>query len=75
MKELSKLYKPFRITSICRQDIIDRGYPKEEVLDLKDEDMEYIAQKIESGIMEDFWLALDIIMEEKFFLKRSPRKE
>lgn len=72
-KKENSLLKPFPITSVCRQDIIDAGYSKEEVEKLTDSDMEFIASKIEDGVMESFWIALDIIMENGFFLRKNAK--
>ena len=69
-KDYEKLNKPFTITSICRADIVNQGYSEKEVMNLTDSDMEYIAKKIADGIMEEFWTCLDIIMEDKFQLRK-----
>ena len=56
----------FPITRICRQDLIIAGYNEKEVLELDDAEMSYIAEKIGDGVMNEFWTALDIVMEDRF---------
>jgi len=66
MTKQEKLNKMFPITRICRQDLIIAGYNEKEVLELDDAEMSYIAEKIGDGVMNEFWTALDIVMEDRF---------
>ncbi len=70
MKKAEK-EKPFTISSVCRQDLVDAGIPRELVARLSDEDMEAIARRmgelyVEYGsFWEDIPTALESVQEKR----------
>ena len=65
------LDKMFPITSICRADLIHARYKKQDVLKLTDDQMNMVASKLSDGMMDDFWIVLKYIAEEKLGLKKG----
>lgn len=55
------MYKPFPLTSVCREDLQSHGY---DVSHVSDETMEELAHKMGEAIMNEFWQDLDIIAED-----------
>ena len=61
-KKEIRMKKPFQITSVCRQDIaIEKLMTEKEALKIKDDDMEYIADKMYYGM--DYWACLSTAVE------------
>ena len=65
-----ELYKDFKITSVCRADLVDAGFSETEVSQLDDADMTELASKMADAYCEIvFWIDLDIltraILDEK----------
>lgn len=56
--------KMFPLTSVCRDDILQAGFKRKYVEKLSDDDMVWLARKITDSIMEDYWLAIDVFMNE-----------
>jgi len=59
-----KLNKPFRILSICREDLIISGIKEKKAMKVSDADMEYIAEKMSDAFCEinSYWLTLDEVL-------------
>lgn len=54
--------KGYQITSMCRTDMLSRGFTKAEVSSLDESDMTYIARKMADAYCDCcFWLALEQI--------------
>ena len=70
MKKAEK-EKPFTITTVCRQDLVDAGIPRRIGASLSDEDMEAIARRmgelyVEYGsFWEDIPTALESVQEKR----------
>ena len=77
-KEVEKMYKAFKISSVCRIDIADK-YPKRFVNSLTDNDMEYIAEKMADAFSEVdiYWVALEYVCDEllKDYQKKHANKK
>ena len=65
------LNKMFPITALCRTDLIEAGYRKRDVLKLTDDQMDMVASKLANGMMDDFWIVLKYIAEERLGLKKG----
>lgn len=60
----------FKITSICREDLIGCGYKN--AYDLTDEQMTILAEKMENAYLENgFWTDLESCAEYYLGLKKS----
>ena len=60
-----KLTKPFKITSIAREDLIMAGFLTEDVKRIPDWKMERLADKMANAYLENsFWIDLKIIAED-----------
>ena len=60
--ERNNLDKEFKITSVCRADLEDRGF---DTSNITDEQMERLADKMCNDYLEQmFWTSLDIIAED-----------
>ena len=57
----NKMYKPFILTSICRQDLENEGYNTDKV---DNGMMEELANKMGNAYMSYFWQDLNIICNE-----------
>lgn len=66
-----KKFKDFQVCSICRADLIGLGYSEKKVMKLDDSDMQRLASKIGDSLMEDCWISLRIIAEERFNLTKK----
>ena len=59
----NKMHKPFEITSVCREDIVEKeGFTFAH--SLTDSEMQEISEVISNGIMDGFWGDLDIAVEK-----------
>lgn len=65
--------KSFVVLSICREDLIEEGYPKKEVEKLTDEQMNHLADKMGNAIMDSYWTALEIGAEYLLHLKKKKK--
>jgi hypothetical protein len=63
--------KPFPITSVCRADLEDCCTP-EQIAQLDDGDMAYLARKMADAYMQVFWDDLEIIVEHILKDKAKP---
>lgn len=60
--ERESLDKEFKITSVCRADLEDRGF---DVSNITDAQMEELAKRMCTDYLEQmFWISLDIIAED-----------
>ncbi len=64
MKKAEK-EKPFTITTVCRQDLVDAGIPPQVVAGLSDEDMTAIARRMGELYVEygAFWEDIPTALE------------
>ena len=63
--------KPFKITSICREDLRDQ-FSDEEIETLTDADMKHIASKMVDAYCENsFWIDMKIIVDQVLDDKKS----
>jgi len=75
-----EMLKPFPITSVCREDILARGYPKKFVEGLKDWEMEQLASKMADAFLDDlYWEVLcghcdSLMVGEGFKVDKGFRK-
>jgi hypothetical protein len=61
----------FPITSVCRDDLEDRGFDASGVTDAQ---METLASKMANVYMEgDYWVSLDILAEDYLGLERTEK--
>lgn len=58
-----KLYKPFKVSSVCRADLINDDRTEEFVLTISDGDMENIGYEMGDDMQEDYWDALEYAIE------------
>lgn len=77
MPKISKLYnekllKEYVVVSICRQDLINAGYEEKAVMDLTEEDMNWIADKMYIGF--DYLVSINYVCDNLMNLKRSNKK-
>jgi len=70
-KKQELLNKMFPITAVCREDLIEAGYEKKDILKLTDDNMNMVASKLADGMMDDFWIVLKYIAEERLGLKKG----
>lgn len=70
--ESDPMYMPFEITSICREDlkgVLDQDdkplLTDKEILKISDSNMECLAGKIADGVMDDFWVVLRTMIEDR----------
>ena len=56
-------YKPFPITSICREDLAEY-FTDRQIASLDDSDMARIADKLSDAYMKVFWTDMRIIVEQ-----------
>lgn len=63
--------RPFEITSICREDLREirnaddqQYFTDQEIINVSDERMRWLAGKIADGIMTDFWMILDDLRDD-----------
>jgi hypothetical protein len=64
--------KSFPITSVCREDLLQAGFKREDIAKLDDDDMTYLASKMADAYMNVFWIDLGIIAEE--IIERKTKK-
>ena len=65
--------KPFPITSICREDLI-QYFTEKQIASLSDTDMERIADKLSDAYMNVFWIDMQIIVEQMLEDKKEENK-
>jgi len=63
-KKIEVLNKEFKICSLCRDDLISSGYSEKKVMKLSDEKMNYIANRLGETLMENYWISLEIIVDD-----------
>jgi hypothetical protein len=64
--------KMFKITSVCRNDLLNAGFKQKQIDKLDDGDMEYIASEMaEAYCNEGFWTDLQIITDLLFEEKKG----
>ena len=68
--EIERMSKEFKITSVTREDLEDRGF---DTTDITDAQMEELARRMCDDYLEQmFWLSMDIIAED---IMEFPKKE
>ena len=79
IKKENKMYKPFPIISVCREDLVGeegwkKQYPKKFIDSLTDSDMKYIAGQMANSFcdMDTYWEALDDVCD--YLLKKYKKK-
>ena len=69
LAEIERMGKEFKITSVTRQDLEDRGF---DTTNITDAQMEELARRMCNDYLEQmFWLSMDIIAED---IMKFPKK-
>ena len=69
-KHYQFLQKPFKISSVCREDIVSLGkqlkkeYSNEFIKSIDDGQMRYIAEKISDACQDTYWIALEMLCDD-----------
>lgn len=62
LAEIERMSKEFKITSVTREDLEDRGF---DTTNITDAQMEELARRMCSDYLEQmFWISMDIIAED-----------
>lgn len=62
LAEIERMGKEFKITSVTREDLEDRGF---DTTNITDAQMEELARRMCNDYLEQmFWLSMDIIAED-----------
>lgn len=70
--ERKKMGRPFEITSICREDLLEY-MSEEDALKIDDDTMKRISEEIAECIMSSFWTGLEYAFE-KLEIKHSKKE-
>ena len=69
--ELKDACKPFPITSVCREDLLQAGISRKDIAKLDDADMKHLAEEMANAYMNVYWIDLKIIAEQTLEDKKS----
>lgn len=71
-EDVEKLYQEFKITGVCRADLISQGFTEAEVMKVADINMAHLANKMADAYCENsYWIDLDILAEDVLGLHKS----